>query len=126
MTIAPANVIDEWGQVVNTPDAAKWVSLQLATHGGIAFSFSLGNMTRYEISFIQLARIIPMNVLYTDGSSRGTQINIDRHGSYGLPLEGGGYLVPEYIAEKWNVSLADARALSPFFSSVLTGENKYE
>ena len=117
--------IDEWGQVINCYDSAMYVRDKLLTGETMAIPLSLGNMTKFHISFVDLSSATHYLTPYDDGSSGGLQMNIDRKGSYAIPWnntigEGG------YISEKWNIHRGDADAILPFINTVLTGKNHYE
>ena len=121
----PNNLVtDQYGQVENCADLALWVHDRLLQKETVAFSLALGNLTRFEVSFLPLWVVVPSDCVYDDGSQRGVQINIDRHSSYGLGLyseigeEG-------YLADKWRLMRGDALALLPFFNTVLTGRDCY-
>ena len=116
--------LDEYGQVTNCYDNALAVRDAVQKHGSIAFPFSLGNMTMYHISFVDLLVAIVESTEYSDGSNRGLQMNIDRKGSYAYPW---GRPLGHYSSfEKWNVGKADGEALLPFFNTVITGANHFE
>ena len=116
--------IDEYGQVVNCADSALWVSWAVLGGNPVAFSLSLGNMTRFEMSFVPLRICVPAGVSYEDGSGLGIQINIDRHLSYSLPI--GSEMGEEgYLATKWGLMRGDALVLLPFFNTVITGRDCY-
>ena len=112
--------LDKYGTVLNTLDNALLIHEFLQDNVGFACALSLGNMTMYHISFINLAKCIPYNCTYDDGSARGLQINIDRKGSYAIPWVES-LLVPSYIAEKWGVGGRDADFLAPFFTTIKNG-----
>lgn len=117
-------VIGEYGQVENCAESALWVHDMLLRKRTVAFSLALGNLTRFEMSFVPLWACIRPGCAYSDGSQRGVQINIDRHLSYGLSQyseigEAG------YLAEKWGLMPGDAAALLPFFNTALTGRDCY-
>jgi len=111
--------LDRYGQVVNCVQNGYRIHDYLKEGKTVAISLSLGNMTRYEISFVPLAECIPFGVLYDDGSGRGIQINIDRKGSYAVPW---GHELHWTSLEKWGVNnKSDADCLTPFFNAVLSG-----
>lgn len=116
--------IDGFGVVKNNVENAMRTRQDVMSGEAVAFALSLGNMTMFHISFVNLDNAIPSGVVYSDGSARGCQINIDRHKSYALPW--GSCPIAKYISEKWGVCLADAEALRPFFGTVLTGENWFK
>jgi len=91
----------------------------------VAIPLDLDNMTMFHISFVPLWKVIAdFPVVYSDGSNRGVQINIDRHSSYALP-RGCDIQEPSYITEKWGLTWADAEALLPFINTVLTGKDYF-
>ncbi len=111
--------LDRYGQVVNCVQNGYRIHDYLKEGKTVAISLSLGNMTRYEITFVPLAECIPFGVLYDDGSSRGIQINIDRKGSYAVPW---GSELHWTSLEKWGIgNKSDADCLTPFFNAVLSG-----
>ncbi len=116
---------DEYKQVLNCKESALYVRNKVFTEGSCAIPLSLGNMTLFNISFVDLDGAIPDEVLYEDGSNGGCQININRKGSYALPW---GTRVGEwgYLDEKWRVGEADATLLLPFFNTVLSGKNCFK
>lgn len=118
--------VDEWGQVQNNAKNALWVRKKLQEGYSIAIPLSLGNMTMFHISFMPLRKAIPVNTVYSDGSSGGIQVNIDRIGTYSIPL---GSAIGEegYLNEKWKInSPVDAKALLPFFNTVFTGTDYFK
>jgi len=118
-------VIDEYGQVENCVESALWIHERVVgLCEPVAISLSLGNMTRFEMSFVPLSAAIPLDVIYEDGSGTGVQINIDRHLSYSLPV-GSEMGEAGYLASKWRLMRGDAEALLPFFNTVLTGRDCY-
>lgn len=111
--------IDEFGQVINCAENGYRIHDYLKEGKTVAISLSLGNMTRYEISFVPLAECIPIGVLYDDGSNRGVQINIDRKGSYALPWGSNTHWTS---LRKWGIdNKSDAECLTTFFNAVLSG-----
>jgi hypothetical protein len=92
----------------------------------VAVSLAIGHSTMFHISIVNLSNCIPMGTQYSDGSGRGLQFNIDRFGSYAIPL---GHDIQEegYVSEKWQLNnLVSGKDLLPFFNTILTGENHYE
>jgi len=66
--------IDQYGQVENCADSALWVHDRLLQKETVAFSLALGNLTRFEVSFVPLWVVVPPDCVYDDGSQRGVQI----------------------------------------------------
>ena len=117
-------VTDQYKTVVNCFKSALWVRAQLLENKPVAIPLTLGNGTMFHISFVPLQVAVPSDCIYVDGSNRGIQINIDRNGSYALPI---GISIGEtnYLSEKWKISTQDGEYLLPFLNTVLTGENHF-
>jgi len=122
-------VIDDYGQVTNCYDSALHIRNILASkrlQSTVAIPLSLGNMTMFHMSFVNLSKVLGLfDVIYSDGSNRGLQINIERHSSYALPW-GSSIGEHTYIMNKWNLMEGDAIALLPFFNTILTGEDYFK
>lgn len=116
--------IDSYGTVVNCADSALFVARQLGKAKSVAIALDLGNMTMLHVSFVPLWHVVPDMVIYNDGSKHGVQINIDRFGSYGLPV---GSQVAEwsYLDEKFQLGKSDAEAFLPFLNTVLSGQDRF-
>lgn len=116
---------DEYGTAPLTYENAMVLRAKLLGGDSVALPLDLGNMTMFHMSFVPLLYAVPHEAIYEDGSSRGLQINIDRHSSYSLPW-GTAMNEAGYLAEKWGLTLPDAEALWPFYNTVLTGENYWK
>lgn len=117
--------LDEYGTAPLNYQNALILRAKLLGGDSVALALDLGNMTMFHVSFVNLLYAVPSDVIYEDGSSRGLQINIDRHSSYALPWNSA-MNESGYLAEKWGLTIADADALLPFFNTILTGENYWE
>lgn len=117
---------NEWGEVLNNFDNALRIRNHLVDKGNaIAIPLAVGHSTLFHITFVNLATAIPTGLYYADGSSRGLQINIDRHATYGWPWNH--ELNHVDIQENWNMrSLMTALDLLPFFNTILTGKDAYK
>lgn len=116
--------VDMWGCVENCYESAMYVHERLKNGHPIAIPLQFGEMTMFHVSFVPLWVAIAPGVIYSDGSNRGVQINIDRISSYSLPLNS---TVEEssYISEKWNIPRPDAETFLPFINTVLTGDDYF-
>jgi hypothetical protein len=118
--------VDSYGCVQNCYESAMYVRGQLLKKHSVAIPLPFGAMTMFHVSFVPLWVAIPdsLFIVYSDGSNRGVQINIDRIASYSLPL---GSTVQEagYVSEKWNMPYEDAHAFLPFLNTVMSGENYF-
>jgi len=117
--------IDDYKQVINCFETAKFIRSKLLLGESIALPMSLNNGTLFHMSFVPLWRSVPDNVIYSDGFNNGFQFNIDRGRSYTLAVDS---KIGEtsYIIEKWGVLQGDAEKLLPLFNSILTGEDYYK
>ena len=113
--------IDEYNQVINNAKNALAIrNFMLTEKRAIAITLALDEYTAFKISFVPLLWAVPVDLLYDDGSDHGIQINIDRIGSYAVPL--GSFLYDsERVCQKWGVSQGDADLLFNFFNTVITG-----
>jgi hypothetical protein len=119
-----SKIIDKYGVVTNTAEAALAVRDHLRHAPAAAFSLHVGHGTMYLMTFVDLDQIITEGYAYDDGSARGLQVNIDRVGSYSLPW-GNPPQEESYIAEKWHLPTFEAKMFLPFLQTVLTGEDCY-
>ena len=117
--------IDKFGQVINCYQSAMAIREAIIIKRACAIALSLGNMTMFHMSFVNLAEAVPRgNFVYQDGSARGLQVNIDRFGSYATPWDNPiGHMAN--MSEKLHITLADGEALQPFINTILTGENHF-
>lgn len=116
--------MDIWKVAKNNEENALAVYKMMKKNKPIAISLDVGNSTMFHISFVPLDGAIPKGMVYEDGSGRGIQINIDRLSSYALP-KGSAMNEHTYMMEKWNLTESDAKALLPFFNTVLTGKSHF-
>lgn len=118
-------VWDEYGCMNNNYIAAIAVHLMLMNQSSVAVPINVGGGTMFYFIFTNLNKAIPDNAVFANGSARGIQISIDRIGSYGIPR---GQEIGHFgsIMSNWGLGEYEARALLPFFNTVLTGKNHFE
>lgn len=116
-------ITDNYNVVRNQPEGARAIGDTLRSMGSVSITLTAGPGTMFHITFVDLSQSVPPDVHFNDGSREGLHISIHDRGSYSLPW--GNPVHAPYLSRKLNIPLVDAKALTDFINTVITGKNYF-